>query len=400
MSDRLAVDVERSAVQSVVSRLRGRRLGVAFVFAMLLASALFAGHAQAASPPTTGTPSVTISSTAAATGAGGFDLASSAGRLRLAARLMRLDPGKQLGGNTQVGTGAGQHLLGVPGRVNFIMALGPHEVIVGGAGHDELGALGDSVTIYGGAGPDLIHAGPGKDRLDGGPGNDLIYGGAGNDVIDGGPGNDVIYANKRGHTTVFPGSGTNQINVADGHGGDRVVCAAGSTNRITADHSDRIASSCRRKGSTVRYVRLPSARASARAAQTTGPPGSDGNPYTAECNPLEPPLTDCKVALWQQSLSGLWTHAAVPALQCPASHPWTVNYNYAPFGTSVPPGVDVAGLGPVGISIIHPLTNTDNFFTGSETEDSSVTNWTTGTNTYTIYLHCTHNTDERGGYSS
>ena len=105
------------------------------------------------------------------------------------------------------------------------------------------------------------------------------------------------------------------------------------------------------------------------------------------------------MALWQQSLSGLWTHAAVPALQCPASHPWTVNDNYAPFGTSLPPGVDVAGLGPVGISIIHPLTDQNNFFVGSETEDTSVTNWTAGTNTYTIYLHCTHNTDERGGYS-
>ena len=244
---------------------------------------------------------------------------------------------------------------------------------MGGAGHDELGALGDGAKICGGAGPDLIH---------------------------GGPGNDVIYGNKRGHTTVFPGSGTNQVNVANGHGGDRVMCAPGSINHITADRGDRIAPSCRGKRSTVRYVRLPSGRPTARAAQTSGPPGSDGNPYTAECNPQEPPLTDCKVEVWQQSLSGLWTHAAVPALQCPASHPWTVNSNYAPFGTTVPDGVDVAGLGPIGISIIHPLTDQNKFFTGSETEDSSVTNWTLGTNTYTIYLHCTHNTDERGGYSS
>ena len=127
-----------------------------------------------------GTPSVTITYTAAArTRPGAFNLTSNSSRARLAARLMRLDPGKPVGGNTQVGTAPGQRLVGVPARVNFIMALGPHEVIVGGAGHDELGALGDAAKIYGGAGRDLIH---------------------------GGPGNDVIYANKRGHTTVFPGS--------------------------------------------------------------------------------------------------------------------------------------------------------------------------------------------------
>ncbi|MBV8988868.1 MAG: hypothetical protein JO372_09950 [Solirubrobacterales bacterium] len=330
---------------------------------------------------------------------------SSSARNKLAARLMRLDPGKPVGGKTQVATAPRQRLVGAPGRVNFMMALGSREVIVGGARHDELGALGNAAKIYGGAGPDLIHGGPGNEVIDGGPGNDLIYAGPGNDVIYGGPGNDAIYGNKRGHTTAFPGSGTNTVNVANGHGGDRVMCAPGSINHITADRSDRIAPSCRRaKASTVRYVRLPSGRATGRAAQASGPQrpvaraaqgnGSDASPYTAECNPPEPASTDCAVALWQQTLSGLWTHAGVPAMQCPASHPWLVNQDYTPFGTSVPNGVSVQGLGPIGIFISADFTDANGAAVGTLTDKASATNWTTGTNTYTVYLHCTHNTGE------
>jgi hypothetical protein len=58
-----------------------------------------------------------------------------------AARLAALDPGARLGANTIVGTGAGEQLLGVP-RANFIVGLGSHETIVGGAGNDRLGTLG------------------------------------------------------------------------------------------------------------------------------------------------------------------------------------------------------------------------------------------------------------------
>ena len=349
-------------------------------------------------------------------------MGSGSSRNKLAARLMRLDPGKPVGGKTRVATAPGQRLLGVPGRVNFMMGLGPREVIVGGASHDELGSLGEADTIDGGAGPDLIHGGPGAEVIDGGPGNDLIYGGPGNDVINGGPGNDliyggpgndvinggpgndVIYGNKRGHTTAFPGSGTNQVNVANGHGGDRVMCAPGSVNHITADRGDRIAPSCRGKASIVRDVRLPGGRPTGRGAQTSGPPrpvaraaqgtGSDASPYTAECNPPEPSSTDCAVALWQQTLSGLWTHSGVPAMQCPASHPWLVNQDYTPFGTSVPNGVSVGGLGPVGIFISADFADSNGVAAGTLTDKASATNWTSGTNTYTVYLHCTHNTGE------
>jgi hypothetical protein len=293
------------------------------------------------------------------------------GRERLADLLLRRDPGAAVGGNTQVATAVGARVSGVPGRVNFIMALGPRERIVGGSNHDELGALGDAAKISGGRGPDLIHGGPGNGRLDGGRGDDLIYG------------------NNRGHTTVFPGSGTNQVNVADGDR-DSVVCAAGSINHIDADRSDRIARSCRVGRSSLRYLRLPGGHPSAHAAQATSGAGTNASPYTAECNPVEPSTTDCKIQLWSESLSGLWTHAGVPA-----SHPWAKNTDYVPFGTSVPFGVEIAGLGAIGVSIQETLSDTNGYVTGTGTVNASATNWTFNTDTYTVYLHCTDNTDER-----
>lgn len=333
------------------------------------------------------------------------DVKSSSGRAKLAARLMRLDPGAQVGGNTQVATAAGARLLGVPRRTNYMMGLGRRSVIVGGAGHDELGVLGDAGRIYGGGGPDLIHGGPGNDRLYAGAGNDLIYGGGGGDRLYGGPGNDAVYGgpgndqiiDKQGATTVFPGPGTNRVDVADGRGDDRVVCGPGSINHIRADRVDRIAPSCGGKGSSVRYVRLPGGDPAAHAAQTTGS-GTNADPYSAECDPVEPIDVDCETSeVWSESLTGLWTHAYVPAVQCPASHPWLTNTNYVPWGTVVPNGIEIAGLGPIGVSISGDNRDSNDFTIGTLTggDYSSVTNWTGGTNTYTIYLHCTHNIDNR-----
>ena len=103
-----------------------------------------------------------------------------------------------------------------------------NDLIYGGRGNDR---------IYGRRGNDQLYGGPGSDRIYGGRGNDQIYGGPGSDRIYGGPGNDQIYGetgnerivDHRGAMTVFPGSGTNRVDVADGRGDDRVVCAPGST---------------------------------------------------------------------------------------------------------------------------------------------------------------------------
>jgi RTX calcium-binding nonapeptide repeat (4 copies) len=137
-----------------------------------------------------------------------------------------------------------------------------NDTLSGGPGNDNLsGGLGRD-TISGGLGNDTLSGGPGNDTVSGGPGNDLISGGTGNDTVSGGTGNDVIYGgpgndrivDHQGATTVLPGSGTNRIDVADGHRDDRVVCLPGSINHIRADRGDRISRSCRGKGSTIRYV--------------------------------------------------------------------------------------------------------------------------------------------------
>ena len=159
----------------------------------------------------------------------------------LVARLLRLDPGARLGGNTQVATAEETLLVGVPGRVNFMIGLAPRQRIVGGAGHDQLGARGAGTLVRGGRGNDLIHGMRGRQLLAGGPGHDLAFGGPGRDRLHGGPGNDRLI-DHQGTTVVITGSGENRVHVADGDGDgdDRVVCSPGSINHIRADRGDRL----------------------------------------------------------------------------------------------------------------------------------------------------------------
>lgn len=63
-------------------------------------------------------------------------------RRAFAEHLLKLDPGRPLGGDTIVGVSGGDLLLGSPNHVNFMMALGSGERIVGGNRANELGALG------------------------------------------------------------------------------------------------------------------------------------------------------------------------------------------------------------------------------------------------------------------
>jgi len=85
-------------------------------------------------------------------------------------------------------------------------------------------------------------------------GNDLIRGGGGNDGLYGGPGNDRI-VDHRGAATVFPGSGTNRVDVADGRGDDRVLRAPfDEPHRCRSGRSDR--AQLPGKRSTIRYVRV------------------------------------------------------------------------------------------------------------------------------------------------
>jgi Ca2+-binding RTX toxin-like protein len=384
---------------------------------------------------------------------------ASPGTDRLAARLIRLDPGARLGANTQVATARRARLSGVRRRVNFMIGLGHRQRIVGGAGHDQLGAHGAVGTrIHGGHGHDLIHGGRGRQRLHGGHGHDLIHGGHGHDRVHGGHGHDLIHGghghdrihggghghdriyaghghdrvhggpghdrihggpgrdrlkggggrnriiDRQGATVVVAGPGRNHIDVADGSG-DRVLCAAGSTNRIVVDRGDRLHPDCRGVASTVRYRRPPSAASpadgpAARAAQSISGDGSSGNPYIAEC--ADPQNVICTVSAFAaRSLSGLWANEYVPAYKCPTSHPYLYDHRYAPAGTSVPNGVEVSGLGPIGVSITgikttHVTVNsiTSAYTTGTDTSfpNSSATNWEIDTNSYQVKLHCTSST--------
>jgi hypothetical protein len=168
-----------------------------------------------------------------------------------------------------------------------------------------------------------------------------------------------------------------------------VLCAAGSTNRIVVDLGDRIhPHCCNQAASTVRYRPPPSGTSTAKApaahaAQAVSGDGSSANPYVAGCN--EPQKVVCATPLFPaRSLTGLWANEYVPAYQCPPSHPYLYDASYAPAGTSLPRGVGVLGLGPIGMSITGIKTKrvtvdeiTSIYLIGTDTgfPNSSATNW-------------------------
>jgi hypothetical protein len=341
-------------------------------------------------------------------GAGGGD--------RLVRGLLRLDPGARLGGNTQVVAATGSRLFGVPRRTNFMLGLGAQHRIVGGAGHDQLGVRGPAGRVSGAAGPDLIHGGTEPDQLRGGAGHDLIHGHAGQDQINGGPGRDLIHGgpgldrlrggpgrdrliDDRGPTAVRAANGRDLIDVADGRGDDRVLCTAGSSARVVADVGDRVGDSCR--VATARAVGRE-ARPPARAAQRVTGDGSNDRPYVMECGRAD--IVDCDIGPFpRRTLDGFWKNEFVPAYKCPPSHPYLFRRDYAPFGTSLPQGVEVRGLrsGNVGASITGISTikvegRDGRYPTGALTGpgQSSATSWKfDGEAIYQVLLHCTSDPD-------
>lgn len=314
---------------------------------------------------------------------------------QLAKQLVAKDPGARVGGNTIVVTGKGERVLGVPDRPNFIVALGTGETISAGSRNSELGALGEHDTIVGGRGHELIV---------GGPDGTVIANGAHELVLDWHP-----------NATIRLEGSDDEV-IVSGHN-DHILCSgAAFGEQIHDTRSDTVSKSCRKDHNHVKHDPLTFVRAArtasapaAHAAAVTGD-GSDSNPYTAPCETGA--RNSCTLSFPARTLSGLWANEFVPAYSCPGAmggsgsaggtfysytpFPYLDNQDYAPAGTHLPNGVEVQGLGPIGVQIQAKWTlqfrphsyALAEYPTGTLREGSSATNWTLGTAAYRVVLHC------------
>lgn len=102
-----------------------------------------------------------------------------------------------------------------------------HDVIIAGAGDNEVYGLGGNDTICGSGGDDAIYGGRGNDTVDGGPGRDRVFGESGNDrlsgaaddedTVDGGPGDDWVSGGLGDFDLVVGGAGRDQIDGGPGN---------------------------------------------------------------------------------------------------------------------------------------------------------------------------------------
>lgn len=306
---------------------------------------------------------------------------------RLAAALASRDPGARLDGTTVVVAGAGARVYGVPGRPNFVAALGSHETIVGGNREDDLAGLGDDDTILGGAG------------------NDFIYGGRGVTLVAG-SGHDLLVA--RGADATVRLTGGNDTVIAAGRD-DRVLCSPGSRGDVVyAGASDSVSSTCR--ADHARILPLERLRYTARAAVNPSDvkgDGSNNNPFYAPC---ESYLTshECSISFPRRTLVGAWKSEYVPAYRCPVDHPFLINRQYfGPLNGWSYYGVQVLedrDEFPIAIAINDWFTTRPPYPPGlvygtmTGPLKSLATNWIWGSDHwYQIVLHCTDQ-QSRGWY--
>ena len=207
--------------------------------------------------------------------------------------------------------------------------------------------------------------------------------------------------------TVMVESSGDEVMVS-GHD-DRVLCSRRARDDVIYEgKSDSIGATCRADHDRVLPVKsFTTVRSVARAVAVVPGQGTDADPYVAPCDNPSVILADCIVSSFPaRTLSGLWANEYVPAYRCPNDHPLLLAQNYAPFGTSLPRGVEVTGLGPIGVSIAgessYLITNHLYFLnkaTGTLTaRGNSATNWTLGRASYQMILHCTVNSDH--GYEA
>jgi len=192
------------------ARKAGTGLAVAAVLALCLA--LIWSPAAVAKPSCAGKPATIVSNAAKITGSKGHDvIVAGAGDNQIYGE----------GGNDTICGGEGNDVI-FGGRGNDdLFGEGGNDDLNGERGSDDLdggtgtdrliGATGNDEMDAGGGDSDQVLGGPGDDSLFGGDGDsDVLTGGPGNDSVDGGPGaHDIAsYAGTGGAVTVNLGAGT------------------------------------------------------------------------------------------------------------------------------------------------------------------------------------------------
>lgn len=308
------------------------------------------------------------------------------------AQLLRdRDPGKRVGGNTIVMTGNGNRAVGVPDRPDFIVALGKGDTIVGSGRGDQIGALGHDDTIVAGR--------SGHELLVAGPGGKLVADGAGHDLVE----------VTKPDATINLRSPDDEV-IDSGHD-DHIVCSSGSFHDVIHDNqTDTVSKACRRHHDPVhaesqRTFARDTSRPTAHVASVLHGSGTNADQYTAPCTDEFSYYTQCLVKFPARTLTGFWANEYVPAYRCPTkadfpdlpySITWLNPVSYAPSGTKLPLGVEVTGLGPIGVSLSH--TSWIDLYTPFYRQEangtltgfgySSATNWAGGTQSYQVILHC------------
>lgn len=292
-------------------------------------------------------------------------------------KLLHRDPGARVDGNTIVLTGKGGGMHGVPDRPNFIIGLGPDERIVG-SHDDQLGSLGEHDTVVAGS--------SGHEFIVGGPHATLVVGGSGHDLV----------IDTHADAAIDLRSKDDEVMVS-GHD-DKVFCSGDSFgDKIDAAHGDTVSKTCRNHHDSVgpasHLAHAGDVTPVAHAAAGVSGDGSNFNPFLSSCD--DSSLRVCTVSSfpWRR-LDGFWANEYVPAYKCPPSHPYLDNHDYG-FGTVVPHGVEIQRQGEVGVTILgtQKYSAEGVIYAGAtKTEGgSSATNWTFGSASYKVVLHCSSN---------
>jgi hypothetical protein len=287
---------------------------------------------------------------------------------KLAKHLHKLDPGGKVGGKSIVGTKPKQELHGVHGKPNFIIALGDDSTIHGASKNDQLGAIGDATKI-----------------VPSNHGHSLIVAGPHSKIVVPGKGHNLIFSHAKGATIILESPG-DEVIAKGPH--DRIVCKHHANHElIEVAKGEKVSKSCKGHHNTIEHLtsssvsaRSSAARAHASAEECIFPAGGT------------PPQVECVRTGDTRTLPRLWANEQVPEYFCPNGY-FLVNQNYAPAGTHLINGVEVKGLGPVGVYIPFGVYGTPRLYIGNSSQNASATNWANnpfGPASYTVILHCTN----------